>query len=203
MLATLATGVLPFSQCPNLPARRWLRGPAVAIGLLLAGPVLAQGGVPAGNAMPTAAPVPAASGPRVPLLEDAAAEVLPAADLARLAAQKWLDPQPNGCRFRLADPPSSFTQFFTTTDMEGLTERDCAGFRMIGLYKKNVLIGPAVWRSKSSQNILIGRSWVNDQLEGPGVEIFSDGVRAEGSFVRSQLEGPATVRFTDGAISTA
>ncbi len=142
-----------------------------------------------------------ASKAKVLLLEEAAAELLPAADLARLAAQKWFETQPDGCRFRLADPPSSFTQFFTSTDLEGLTERDCGKFRLIGVYKKNQLIGPAAWRSKENQNILMGPRWVNDNLQGEGAVVYADGIRIEGPFVASHLEGPVVMHRLDGSVS--
>jgi len=140
-----------------------------------------------------------AAGAGAPDLAQVAAGLLPADGVQKLAAGKWFPNGTTGCQFRLADPPSSFAQLFVATQVEGLSELDCPGYRVIGLYKKGVLLGPAALLDKASGSISAGRSWTGGALEGPGVLLTADGRRHEGSFESGRLEGPVLITAPDGS----
>lgn len=147
--------------------------------------------------------VASATGGDAPDLAKVAAGLLPAEGVQKLATGKWFPSGTTGCQFRLADPPSSFTQLFVATQVEGLSELDCPGYRIIGLYKKGVLLGPAAMLDKASASIRAGQSWTGGALEGPGVLLTADGRRHEGSFESGQLEGPVLITAPDGSTQRA
>lgn len=136
-----------------------------------------------------------------PTLEQVAAGLLPADGVGKLATGKWFPSGTVGCQFRLADPPSSFTQFFVSTHAEGLAETDCKAYRVIGLYKKGALVGPAAMLDKGSGAIIQGQDWSGGTLNGAGVALHANGLRYEGSFSAGKLEGPVRVLAPDGSTS--
>ena len=131
-------------------------------------------------------------------LRTLAGEYLPTTGLTQLALQEWF-PGVAGCRFRLAEPPSSFSQFFVSTKAEGLTEMECPAYRLIGMFKEGSVIGPAVQLDRAQRIVYGGLSWPQGVLNGPGVGVHANGDRYEGTFVGGGLIGAAVVTRPDGS----
>lgn len=131
-------------------------------------------------------------------LRTLASEYLPATGLAKLALQEWFVGDA-GCHFRLAEPPSSFSQFFVNTKAEGLTEMECPTYRLIGMFKEGMVIGPAVQLDRAQRIVYGGIAWPQSVLNGPGIGVYANGDRYVGNFVGGGLTGAVVVTRPDGS----